>query len=48
MLGAFVTLELHPRTTHMIAINTATAKVQRCVEKGDVWVLHPDWLLFCR
>jgi hypothetical protein len=23
-------------------------QVSECVERGNTWVLHPDWLWFCR
>jgi RNA polymerase II subunit A C-terminal domain phosphatase len=25
-----------------------TSKAKECLVRGDVWVLHPDWLLYCR
>ena len=25
-----------------------TSKAKECLGRGDVWVLHPDWLLYCR
>lgn len=47
-LGAQVSLDLLPRTTHLIAVNLHTQKVSEVLSRGDVWVLHPDWLFYCR
>ena len=47
-LGAQVAREVSPRTTHLISVQTQTQKVLQCLQRGDVWVLHPDWLRFCR
>eukprot|EP01038_Epipyxis_sp_PR26KG_P008364 gene8364-11317_t len=47
-LGAQVSLDLIPRTTHLISLHTTTQKVTECLQRGDVWVLHPDWLYYCR
>ena len=32
----------------VISVQTQTQKVLQCLQRGDVWVLHPDWLRFCR
>ena len=47
-LGAQVARDLSARTTHLLAIQTQTEKVKKCLDRGDVWVLHPDWLWHCR
>ncbi len=43
-------MELLPRTTHLISIHTQTLKVSAVLAKraSEVWVLHPDWLIYCR
>ncbi len=48
MLGAQVTLDVCVRTTHLITTQTQTGKVLECVNRGNIWILHPDWLLYCR
>ena len=48
MLGAQVTLDVCARTTHLITTQTQTGKVLECVNRGNIWILHPDWLLYCR
>ncbi len=49
-LGAQVSAELLPRTTHLLSFHTNTKKVKQCLQTraDDVWVLHPDWLIYCR
>eukprot|EP00601_Ochromonadales_sp_CCMP2298_P015869 CAMPEP_0173235566 /NCGR_PEP_ID=MMETSP1142-20121109/10925_1 /TAXON_ID=483371 /ORGANISM="non described non described, Strain CCMP2298" /LENGTH=506 /DNA_ID=CAMNT_0014165877 /DNA_START=20 /DNA_END=1537 /DNA_ORIENTATION=- len=49
-LGAQVSLDLLPRTTHLISMQTQTQKVALVLQRRakDVWVLHPDWLIYCR
>jgi FCP1-like phosphatase family protein len=47
-LGAQVSFDLCARTTHLITTQTQTEKVKECLQRGDVWVLHPDWLTYCR
>jgi FCP1-like phosphatase family protein len=49
-LGAQVSAELTQRTTHLLSFQPNTKKVTTCLQarSGDVWVLHPDWLIYCR
>lgn len=50
-LGAQVSADLLPRTTHLISAHLQTQKAQECLKRRggrDVWVLHPDWLFYCR
>lgn len=49
-LGAQVSQDLVPRTTHLICPHTSTQKVKEVMENRShkVWVLHPDWLIYCR
>lgn len=49
-LGAQVSLDLLPRTTHLLSFQINTKKVTTCFQtrSEDVWVLHPDWLIYCR
>ena len=47
-LGAQVTQSILPRTTHLISIYSQTQKVASCLQRGNIWVLHPDWLFYCR
>lgn len=51
-LGAQVSQEVLPRTTHLLAMvppdQKKTAKISECLQRGDVWVVHPDWLIYCR
>lgn len=47
-LGAEVTREFDSRTTHVIATSTSMSAVIAAKERGNVWILHPDWLLYCR
>jgi hypothetical protein len=49
-----VTLELTEETTHLVAtisqvqFNARAEKVNICVARQDVFVVHSDWLLYCR
>jgi FCP1-like phosphatase family protein len=49
-LGATVVFDLHPRTTHVIALTDNCPLVRDAVahRAQDVWVLHVDWLHHCR
>lgn len=49
-LGAQISMELLPRTTHLLSFTTGTKKVTTCLTERskDVWVLHPDWLIYCK
>lgn len=47
-LGAQVSPQVTSRTTHLLAEQKNTAKVHQCLQRGDVWVVHPDWLFYCR
>ena len=58
-MGARVRKEVTAETTHLITIlmppvpNSQgppglTSKAKECLGRGDVWVLHPDWLSYCR
>jgi len=49
-LGAQVSTELLPRTTHLLTLQINTKKVSHCLQtrSNDVWVLHLDWLRYCR
>jgi len=49
-LGAQVSMDVLPRTTHLISIHTQTQKVAAVLQRraSEVWVLHPDWLIYCR
>lgn len=47
-LGAQVSPQVISRTTHLLAEQKNTAKVHQCLQRGDVWVVHPDWLFYCR
>jgi hypothetical protein len=43
-------MDVTPRTTHLISLHTQTAKVASVLQHraAQVWVLHPDWLVYCR
>ena len=43
-------MEVLPRTTHLIATHTQTQKVSAVLQRraSEVWVLHPDWIIYCR
>lgn len=50
-LGATVSLTLQPQTTHLLCLNLLTAKVQAVLQQKreeKVYVLHPDWLIYCK
>jgi FCP1-like phosphatase family protein len=50
-LGAFVTMDLSPRTTHLVTTQTNTKKVYDCrqgVRRKTVWIVSPLWLSYCR
>ena len=47
-LGASVTSDVHERTTHLLSLQPNTRKAAQCLARGDVWVIHPDWLQHCR
>lgn len=47
-LGAKVTYDLSPYTTHLICTNLSSAKVNEGRNRGNIWILHPDWLFYCR
>jgi FCP1-like phosphatase family protein len=49
-LGAQVSLDVLPRTTHLLAVQTNTKKAAQCLQQraAEVWVLHTDWLVYCR
>lgn len=47
-MGAQLSFELTPQTTHLICANTNTSKVGECKVRGNVWIVHPDWLIYCR
>ena len=53
-LGARVTLDLDSQTTHLVAsINqvqpsSRAEKVKVCMQRDNVFVVHSDWLLYCR
>lgn len=52
-LGASVSHDVlpHGRTTHLLAIQPNTRKVAQCLSdplRRDTWVVHPDWLVYCR
>ena len=45
----FLTRRCFPLSTaHLIAVAANTTKVQECLGRGNVWVVHLDWLYFCR
>lgn len=58
-MGARVTTEVTVETTHLLTVSMPpsaqgqgqpglTSKAKECLARGDVWVLHPDWLAYCR
>ena len=47
-LGAQVSATVCARTTHLVSATAATPKATLCVQRGDVWVVHPDWLVYSR
>lgn len=53
-LGARVTLDLDSQTTHLVAninqvqLPSRAEKVTLCVQRDNVFVVHSDWLLYCR
>ena len=58
-MGARVTTEVTAETTHLLTVSMPpsaqgqgqpglTSKAKECLARGDVWVLHPDWLAYCR
>lgn len=49
-LGAQVSSDVTPRTTHLLSIQKDTKKVVECLKHRphNVWILHPDWLVYCR
>lgn len=47
-LGAQVSSNLTNRTTHLLALTPQTQKAAQALQQKNVWVLHPDWLFYCR
>lgn len=50
-LGATVTATLQPQTTHLVCINLQTAKAQAVMQQKretQIFVVHPDWLVYCK
>lgn len=52
-LGATVSLDLSPNVTHLICINLQTRKAQSVLNNKrpgnkPVYLLHPDWLIYCK
>ena len=47
-LGAQVSVEVTARTTHLVAASADSSKAADCHKRGDVWIVHPDWLMYCR
>ena len=47
-LGAQVSVEVTSRTTHLVTMRTEAAKAGECHKRGDVWIVHPDWLMYSR
>ena len=58
-MGARITTEVTAETTHLLTVSMPpaangqgqpglTSKAKECLVRGDVWVLHPDWLSYCR
>ena len=47
-LGAQVSVEVTSRTTHLVTVKTEAAKAGECHKRGDVWIVHPDWLMYSR
>lgn len=46
--GATVTSDVTPSTTHVICTNISTSKVSKVRNNKNIWILHPDWLFYCR
>lgn len=46
-LGAVVTHEVMPFTTHLITLQANSAKAKQCISSKSVFLVHPDWLLSC-
>lgn len=46
-LGAEVTQEITPETTHLLGVGVGGEKCHQCLKRDDVFVLHCDWLLHC-
>jgi len=47
-LGAQVSVEVSSRTTHLVTMKTEAAKAEECHKRGNVWIVHPDWLMYSR
>jgi hypothetical protein len=47
-LGAMISLELIDSTTHLICTTLTSNKAIKGRNRKDIWVLHPDWLFYCR
>ena len=48
LLGAQVSVDVSNRTTHLVASNAESKKVEECHTRGDVWIVHADWLMYSR
>lgn len=46
-LGATVSLNLTLKTTHLLTLSIETEKSRECVKLGNIYICHPDWLLYC-
>ena len=46
-MGAYVTQDIEMSTTHVIAIGRGTQKFITASRRGDIWIVHMDWLRGC-
>ena len=47
-LGGQVCTEISDRTTHLVTTHLDSKKVTDSQKRGNVWIMHPDWLLYSR
>jgi BRCA1 C Terminus (BRCT) domain len=47
-LGARVSDDFNQHTTHLLAAHNRTKRAIACQARGSAWLLHPDWLFYCR
>lgn len=46
-LGAALSSTLNQHTTHLLTLSPDTRKSLQCIQRGNVFICHPDWLLNC-
>ena len=47
-LGGQVCTEVTDRTTHLVTTSVESKKVSNAQKRGNIWIMHPDWLLYSR